>query len=136
MMTISKPAPDRIDVVLSGLLDAQATGHALDDLIAQSEGLTHGTMLYTVKDFDMPTLGAITAEIARMPGLLSLLTRFDRCAVLSDAAWLRAAAEFEGAVIPFIAIKAFPLDDRATAEAWLAESDDDDSDEMAENYPV
>jgi len=136
MMTVSKPAPDRIDVVLSGLLDARDTGHALDDLIARSEGMTHGTMLYTVQDFDMPTLGAFTAEIARMPGLLSLLTRFDRCAVLSDTAWLRTAAEIEGALIPFIAIKAFPLADAVAAEAWLAAGSDDDSDEITENYPV
>ena len=136
MLTISKPASNRIQVVLSGLLDAQATGHALDDLIAQSEGMTHGTMLYTVQDFDMPTLGAITAEMARMPSLLSLLTRFDRCAVLSDTAWLQTVAEFEGEMIPFIGVKAFPLDDKVAAEAWLAASFDDDDDDVAENYPV
>lgn len=134
MMTISNPIPNRIDVVLSGPLDAQAMGHALDELIGRSEGVKHGIMRYTVLDFDMPTLGAITAEMARMPSLLSLLTRFDRCAVLSDIAWLRTAAELEGAAIPFVAIRGFALNETAAAEAWLAASTDDD--EVAENYPV
>lgn len=136
MMTVTKPSPNRVDIVLSGLLDTAEMGEALDDLIAQSADVTHGQMLYTVQDFEMPTLGAITAEIARMPNLLSLLTRFDKCAVLTDSPWLRTAAEFEGAMIPMISIKGFALADTARAEAWLADKPDDENEEPFDNLPV
>lgn len=132
MMNVTKPAANRIDIVLSGPLDKQQMSEALDDLIAQSEGVTHGKMLYTILDFEIPTMGAIAAEIARMPSLLSLLTRFDRCAVLTNTAWLRTAAEIEGALIPRLAIKGFARNEAAAAEAWLNDSDDDET----ENVPV
>ncbi len=119
MLTITKPSANRVDIRLEGALDADAMAQGLDDLIAKSEGVEAGLMLYTIPEFTMPTLGAITVEMWRLPKLLGLLGKFDRCAVLSDAAWLRTAAEVEGALIPGLVIKAFELDDRAAAESWL-----------------
>jgi len=97
MLKITKPAANRVDIEFSGTLDADAMRVALDDLIAKSEDVSGGRMLYTVTDFQLPTLG-----------------------VLSDAGWLRTAAEIEGAVIPGIAIKSFELHETEAAEAWLA----------------
>ncbi len=136
MMTVTKPSANRIDVVLSGILDTDEMGPALDDLIAQSEDVTHGKMLYKILDFPTPTIGAITAEILRMPRLMGLLAKFDQCAVLSNTSWVRTAAEIEGALIPSLAIKSFPLDDTKAAEAWLENPKDDSDDDMAENFPV
>lgn len=135
MMNVTRPAADRIDVVLSGTLDTDGMGKALDDLIDQSEGVTHGRMLYTILDFEMPTMGAIGAEIARMPGLLSLIGRFDKCAVVSGTAWLRTAAEIEGALIPGLQIKSFTHDAVDTAKAWLADNDEGSIEDF-ENFPV
>lgn len=122
MLTVSKPSPDRVDVTLSGTLDADAMRRGLDDLIRLSEGVRNGRMLYRITDFSMPTLAAIGVEIGRLPKLFALVSRFDRCAVLSDVAWLRRAAEIEGALIPGLEIKSFELPDAAAAEAWLAGS--------------
>ena len=120
MLTITKPAPDRLDTELTGRLDAAGMEAALDDLVAKSEGIQHGRMLYRIPAFAMPTLGAIAVEFGRLPRLFGMIRRFDRCAVLSDAGWLRTAAEVEGAFIPGLAVKAFPLDAAAEAEAWLS----------------
>jgi hypothetical protein len=60
-------------------------------------------------------------EFSRLPKLFGLLGKFEKCAVLSDAAWLRTAAEVEGALFPGITIKAFKMDEEEAAEAWLAE---------------
>jgi hypothetical protein len=120
MLKITKSAANRVDIELDGTLDAETMRVALDDLIAKSEGIAKGRMLYTVTDFSLPTLGALGVELQRLPKLFALLGKFERCAVLSDAAWLRTAAEIEGAVIPGIAIKSFELDEAAAAEAWLA----------------
>jgi len=139
MLKISKPSANRLDIDLSGALDADTMATALDQLIAQSEGIENGVMLYRISGFEIPTLGALAVEFQRMPKLLSLISRFDRCAVLCDTAWIRTAAEIEGAVIPSLSIKGFALADVAAAEAWLAqtaqqqteEEEDDD-----ENFPV
>ncbi|MEM9060025.1 MAG: STAS/SEC14 domain-containing protein [Pseudomonadota bacterium] len=121
MLTIKKPADNRLDIELEGVLDAELMAAGLDDLIAQSEGIVNGKMLYRIPEFGLPTAGAIGVELTRLPKLLALIPRFDRCAVLSDASWIRTAAEIEGALIPGLAIKAFELDELETAEAWLDE---------------
>ena len=120
MLTITKPSDNRVDLDLSGTLDAETMRNALSELIEKSEGVSGGRMLYKISDFAFPTLGAIGVEMGYLPKLFGLLGKFDKCAVLSDAAWIRNAAELEGRMFPGIEIKAFSMDDCAAAEAWLA----------------
>jgi len=120
MLEITKKSPNRVDIDLKGELDANEMARGLDQLIAQSEGVENGQMLYRVTSFAIPELAALGVEIRRLPKLFSLLGKYDRCAVLTDTKWLRTAAEIEGALIPGLAIKAFPLDEADAAEAWLA----------------
>lgn len=120
MLKITKPAPNRVDVDLSGRLDADTMASGLDELLHLSQDVNNGVMLYRITSFAFPDLGAIAVEMSRLPKMFGLLGRFDRCAVLSDAAWIRTAAEVEGALFPGIDIKAFELDDEEAAEAWLA----------------
>ena len=120
MLTVTKPAPDRLDVVLEGTLDADKMRQALDDIVRLSADINEGRMLYTIRGFAMPTLGAIGVEFGYLPKLFSLITRFDRCAVCSDTAWVRTAAEVEGAIVPGLDIKSFELDEVDQAESWLA----------------
>lgn len=119
MLTITKPEPNRVDIDLTGKLSSEELAKGLDDLLELSEDVNAGRMLYTITSFAFPDLGTIAVEMARLPKLFGLLGRFDRCAVLSDAAWLRTAAEMEGALMPGLDIKAFDLSDREQAEAWL-----------------
>lgn len=120
MLKITKPAPDRVDLELAGQVDAEAMRAALDTLIEQSKGVSHGRMLYRITDFALPTLGAIAVEFGRLPALFGLLGKYDKCAVLTDSDWLAKAAELEGALFPGIAIKSFALEEAEEAEAWLA----------------
>jgi hypothetical protein len=119
MLSVTKPSPDRLDIDLSGTLDADAMRAGLDDLVRLSEGMRSGRMLYRITDFHMPTMGAIGVELRRLPKLFALISRFRRCAVVSDVAWLRTAAEVEGRLIPGLEIKSFDLPEAAAAEAWL-----------------
>lgn len=121
MIIVTKPAPNRVDIELDGPLDAELMRIGLDDLLAQSEGVENGRMLYRITSFEMPTGGALGVEFTRLPQLFSLLGKFDRCAVLAEAGWLRTMAEIEGALMPGMTIKAFKLDETDAAEAWLAE---------------
>lgn len=134
MLNVSKPKANRLNIELSGVLNAADMQAALDGIVRESEGFSGRTMLYTISDFEMPTLGAMAVELYRMPKVFSLLERFDKCAVLCDTQWIRTAAQIEGAIIPSLAIKSFALNEVAAAEAWLEGEKDVDDD--FENFPV
>ena len=119
MLTVTKISDDRLELELTGMLDADMMALALDDLIEKSEGIEHGKMMYSIPEFEMPTAGALAIELTRLPGLFGLLQKFDRCAVLSNRTWLRTVAELEGVMIPGLEIKAFEYKDAEAAEAWL-----------------
>ncbi len=122
MLNITKQSGNRVDIHLSGKLDAEGMRTALDALFEASEDVQNGRMLYTINDFSVPTPAAIGVELTRLPKLFGLLSKFDRCAVISDAAWVRKAADIEGAIFPGIDIKSFASDERNAAELWLSAS--------------
>lgn len=68
-------------------------------------------------DFDGYTPGAAW-EDARLG--LHYLRLFERCAVVSDVAWIQKATRFAGAMLPF-PTRTFPLAERSEALAWLAQ---------------
>ena len=119
MLKITEKSPNRIDITISGKIDADMMKVGLDELIEKSEGVNSGTMLYTLTDFEFPTLQAIGVEMTRLPKLFGLLSKYGRVAVVSDAAWIRTGAEIEGAIIPGMEIKSFELSEKADAEKWL-----------------
>jgi len=119
MLKITEKSPNRIDITISGKIDADMMKAGLDELVEKSEGVNSGTMLYTLTDFELPTLQAMAVEMTRLPKLFGLLSKYGRIAVVSDAAWIRTGAEIEGAVIPGLTIKSFELSQKAEAEMWL-----------------
>lgn len=122
MFEITKPSENRVDIKINGQITSDEMAQGLDALIAQSEGMKEGTSLYTLTGFAMPTLGAISVEMSRLPKLFGLIGKISRCAVVTDQKWVRTAAEIEGALIPGLVIKAFAPDEVAAAEAWLSEA--------------
>ena len=120
MLDIVKRDDKRVDLVLDGKLDEAGMRKGLDELLAATEGMKNGVMLYTIRNFQLPTLAAIGMEMRYMPRLFSLIGRFDRVAVLCDEDWMRMAGKIEGALIPSLDIKCFELHETAKAEAFLA----------------
>ena len=120
MLKITKTAANRVDIELDGTLDSDGMRQGLEDLLSKSEGMSGGQMLYTIRNFALPTLGAIAVEMRYLPRLMRLVSRFDKCAVCTDTGWIGTAAEVEGALIPGLEIDAFGLDEVEKAEAWLA----------------
>ena len=55
MFHIERNGPNRLDIELSGKLDAEGMGAALDDLVRQSEGIANGAMFYEIVDFHLPS---------------------------------------------------------------------------------
>lgn len=120
MFKVTPNGINRLDIQLSGKLNAEEMKIALDELVAKSKHIQNGKMLYEVIDFHLPSLAAITIEFSRLPEMLKLMKKFNRAAVLTDKAWLKKVSELEGALFPGLEIKAFARDQKAQAEAWLS----------------
>ena len=119
MIKIERFSEDRLDIVMSGKLDSEGMAKVLDELAEKSEGIENGKMLYDVIDYQLPSLGAITLELSRMPQMFRLIKRFRRAAVLSDKTWLKTISELEGKLMPMLEIKAFGREEKAAAVQWL-----------------
>jgi len=83
MFNVISNGNNRLDIEISGKIDAEGMKTALDDLLGKSESIQNGKMLYTIVDLHLPSLGAIGVEFTRLPGLFGLLGKFDRAAVLT-----------------------------------------------------
>ena len=120
MFKVIQKGTNRLDLEMSGKLDAKEVKIALDELVSKSENIENGKMLYDVIDFRFPSIGSIAIEFSLLPSVFGLLKKFDRTAVLTDKTWLKKLSELEGILYPGLKIKAFNRDQRAEAEAWLA----------------
>ncbi len=120
MFKVIKNGMNRLDIELSGKLDAEEMKIALDELVSKSKDIKNGKMLYDVIDFHLPSLKAIGIEFSRLPSMFGLMKKFDRAAILTDKTWLKKVSEFEGALFPGLEIKAFSRDQKTEAEAWLS----------------
>ena len=120
MLKVIPNGTNRLDIEMSGKLNAEEMEIALDELVSKSKNIENGKMLYEIIDFHLPSLCAIGIEFSRLPGMFGLMKKFDRVAVLTDKTWLKKVSEFEGALYPGLEIKAFSRDQKAEAEDWLS----------------
>ena len=120
MFKVIPNGANRLDIELSGKLDAEDMRTALDTLLSNSKNIENGKMLYEIVDFHIPSLGAIGIKLSRLPALVVLMKKFDRVAVLTDKAWLKKASKLDGVLFPWLEIKAFNRNQKTVAEAWLA----------------
>lgn len=120
MFKVSKSSANRVDIQLSGSLDSAAMREGLNALEAKSENISNGRMLYSISNIALPTFGAVGVDIGHLPKIFGLIGKFNKCAVVADASWVRAVAAVEGALIPGLSIKAYAPDEITEAEAWLA----------------
>ena len=120
MFKVTRHGDNRVDIELSGRLDADEMKTALDDLVDKSETIENGKMMYDIIDFNLPSMNAIAIELSRLPELFGLIRKYTKVAVLSDTNWIKKASELEGMLIPGLDIKAFDRKQREEAEKWLA----------------
>jgi len=116
---VSRNGANRLDITMSGKMNADEMRVALDELVGKSGDIENGRLLYDVVDFHLPSLSAIAIEFSRLPSMLGWIRKFDRAAVLADKTWLKKASELEGALVSGLEIKGFNRDQKEEAEAWL-----------------
>lgn len=73
MFKVTKNEINRLDIELSGKLDAEEMKITLDELVNKSNDIENGKMLYEIIDFHLPSLGAIGIEFSRLPSMFSLI---------------------------------------------------------------
>lgn len=120
MFKVIQNGINRLDIEMSGKLNAEEMRIALDELASKSMNIKNGKMLYDVIDYHLPSLGAIVIEFSHLPSMFGFLKKFNRAAVLTDKTWLKKVSEFEGSLFPGLEIKAFSRDQKEEAEAWLS----------------
>ena len=120
MFKITQNGTNRLDIEMSGKLNAEDMKIALDELVNKSKDIKNGKMLYEIIDFHLPSLSAIGIEFSRLPSMFGLMKKFNRAAVVTDKTWLKKISEFEGALYPGLEIKAFNNDQKVEADAWLS----------------
>jgi len=119
MFKVIENGANRIDIELNGKLNSESMKVAIEDLLRSSMHIEHGTMLYRIEEFDIPTFSALAMELSYLPQLFKLVRRFDRVAVLANESWVKKVSEIEGRLIPGLEIKAFGLNEKTKAENWL-----------------
>ena len=124
MFKVIQKGVNRLDIQLSGKLDAEEMRIASDELVSKSETIQNGKMLYDIIDFHLPSIDAIAIEFSRLPSMFGFLKKFERAAVLTDKTWLKKVSELEGVFFPGLQIKAFGRDQKPEAETWLSSPDD------------
>ena len=120
MFKVVRSGSNRIDIDLGGKIDSEEMKVALDELFNSATDIKHGHMLFRIEHYELPTIGAIGIELARLPEAFRFIRKFDRAAVLANENWVKKTSEIEGTLIPGLEIKAFNLDEEAEAENWLA----------------
>ena len=119
MFKVEKERDDLVNLQFDGQLDAVEMAIILDQLVEATGEMENGKVLYTIKNFELPTFGALAVELGRLPSLFVMLGKLSKAAVIADESWMRTAAEWEGVLIPGLDIKAFEHGQEEQARAWL-----------------
>ena len=119
MFELKRDPKGFVRLSIGGEIDENQMRRGLDDFLASlaPEGKTD--FLYTIANFEFPSIAAIAVEFGYVPRLFAALPRIGRIALVADEAWLRKAAEIEGHLIPGLTIRTFTPDMADAAEDWL-----------------
>ena len=93
MFKVNQNGTNRLDIEMSGKLNAEDMTIALDELVTKSKHIENGKMLYDVIDYKLPSLGALRIEFSRFFEMLTWMKKFDRAAVVTDKTWLKKVFE-------------------------------------------
>lgn len=119
MFDITEDPKGFMHLTISGPISSEEMRDGLEAFLGCLKDGEKTDFLYTISDFEMPSLKAIGVEFTYIPMLMASLRKIGRVALVADQAWLRTAAEVEGKLIPGLTIESFKPAERRQAEAWL-----------------
>lgn len=119
MFDIQEDPKGFVRLTISGTISSEDMRQGLEAFLACLKDGKKTDFLYTITDFEFPSLSAIAVEFGYIPQLMASLGKIGKVAVISDQGWLRTAAEVEGKLIPGLTIEAFKPAEHDTAIGWL-----------------
>ena len=108
-----------VEAIVSGTVsqeDVDSSIAAFDDILSRDERVS---VLLDMRTLQGVTVSTLAKDLVEGVGLLSKVHLFDRAAIVTDTKWLSIAAEFEGALLPGLEVKAFASDAIDEANEWL-----------------
>jgi hypothetical protein len=119
MLETLPSASDVIAIRLSGKLGRKELDPIVDRLEAALAEHDKTHVYAEVTDFGGIEIADLLHYLGRALPFFRKLDRFGRVAVVSDQAWLRAAAKVESALLPHVSYETFTLAEREQALAWV-----------------
>ena len=118
---------DTADNVLAMRIEAKITSGDLDAIMDRIEAVMarHDTvhLFMETVGIDGVELSGLPSYMSRAMPLFGKLKQFGRVAVVADQSWVRAGAQIESAMLPFISYRTFMPDEREAALAWVTGED-------------
>lgn len=120
MIDIERIAPDAHQFLVYGEISRDDIAAFIAFAKAQVESGERSHALFDMTSIaSLPTLSAITLELANMGTLMKWVYQLDRIAVVSDEAWLRAASRIESALLPGVSYAVYDADEADKARAFV-----------------
>lgn len=104
---------------IKGTMSQTALESGLDWMDQVSEANDNFNICVDIASNNFDDLSAARTEFLRVGRVLRHAPTAEKCAVLTDSAFLKNSAKVEGAVIPGLEINAFDLEEGSVAEKWL-----------------
>lgn len=124
MIDIEPISPKAHQILVYGEISAEDVKKFIAFVETQNEAQAGGNVLFDLVSMAGYSFGAVAGELSHAPALIQWITGLDRVAVVSDEAWIRAAARLESALLPGVTYSVYDADEADAARAWvLAESD-------------
>ena len=117
---IPMPAPHVLAVRASGKIDGADVDAFANTLEALLEEEDRVSFYIEIADFQGMTADAVARDLLAGVEMLGELSRFMRCAVVTDVPWIAAAARIESRLLPHIDLRVFDPSERDEALEWVA----------------
>ena len=115
-------APDHVFAVrFLGTLEADDVDRAVREVEAKLQRYKAIGVFADLTDFHDLTGGALIKDFKYSFSKFKEWNRFRREAVVTDKQWIRAVINFLDPLLPQVAIRTFPSDERDRALAWASE---------------
>ncbi len=108
-----------VHMSVSGPIAKESMDAGLDWIHQIEEANDNFSLRVNMPEEDFTGLGQITQQFKRVGTVMRHAKSADKCAVMTDSAFLRNSARVEGSVIPGLEVRSFDLDETRPAERWL-----------------
>lgn len=116
---LPSPGPDVVALRVGGTITSADIEHVWASIDASLDEADQIGLYTEVVDLTGVTLPGLVKDVAMGFKNIGKLKHFARIAVVTDAGWIRTAADIEDKLFPGIEIRTFEMAEDEAAMAWL-----------------